>query len=191
MKIASVVLLLALSCMFALTPDLTFAQQNAQGRLEYAPLEPLTPNTQTYPNIGSYLNAAFSALLTLGALFAVVTFTIGGVVYMTSDAIGKKSAAVDRMKASIWGLLLLAASVLILQTINPGLLNFDLGDIGQRLRFQNSTSGGGNVINTSATYYCQGGTQAGQGTFGIGSQQLAEYTARCEAGNGRIYYPPY
>lgn len=100
-------------------------------KLQYVPLEPLTPNAATYPDLASYLSTAYSVLLTLGALIAVITFTIGGVVYMTSDAVGKKSAAVERMKAAVWGLLLLAASYLILQTINPNLLNFNLSTLGQ------------------------------------------------------------
>ncbi len=157
--------------------------------LQYTPLEPLSPNVQTYPNIGSYLNAAFSALLTLGALFAVVTFTIGGVVYMTSDAIGKKSAAVERMKASLWGLLLLAASVLILNTVNPGLLNFDLASLGQRLGATN-TAPGGTATNVPTAYYCHGGSNAGTGNFQPGSTELQSFTDRCTTGGGHVTTNP-
>lgn len=94
------------------------------------PLEPLSPNNPAPPSLGSYLNTAYSVLLTLGALFAVGTFTVGGVIYMTSEAAGKKTEAVGRMKAALFGLLLLAASVLILQTVNPCLLTFNLGAVG-------------------------------------------------------------
>lgn len=156
--------------------------------LQYTPLEPLSRDVATYPNIGSYLNTAFSALLTLGALFAVVTFTIGGVVYMTSDAMGKKSSAVERMKASLWGLLLLAASVLILNTINPGLLNFDLSSIGQRFGSLNASPG--STSNTPIDYFCIGGSNAGTGRFLPGSTESQSFTSRCEAGGGRVSLNP-
>lgn len=92
----------------------------------YQPLEPLTPElVGKGADLGSYLNAAFTLSITLGALFAVIMFTVGGVIYMTSDSIGKKSDSVARMKSAVWGLLLLIGAALILRTINPCLL--DLG----------------------------------------------------------------
>lgn len=113
------------------TASVAYAADTSKGgQLQYVPLEPLSPNNTKPVNLASYLNTAYGVLLTLGALFAVGTFTVGGVVYMTADAAGAKSGAVERMKASLWGLLLLAASALILYTVNPCLLSFNLGNLG-------------------------------------------------------------
>ena len=151
MRIASVLALLLLSLAGVAA---------AQGGLEYTPLEPLKPCTaqnclNEYPDVVGYLNTAYGALLTLGTLFAVVTFTIGGVVYMTSDAVGKKSAAIDRMKSALWGLLLLAASVLILRTINPNLITFDLRSLPALLGGSSTGQSGASTQNQQqqVTYY--------------------------------------
>lgn len=173
---------LVLGITFVVLPVMALA-----ANLDYTPLEPLSPGTTSYQNIGSYLNAAYSVLLTLGALFAVVTFTIGGVVYMTSDAVGVKSAAVERMKAALWGLLLLAASVLILQTINPDLLQFDLLQTSiTKFQGPNTNPGGGGTQQQTTYYYCNGGRNAGSGNFIPGSSDLQNFTTTCENGGGRV-----
>lgn len=59
-------------------------------------------------------------------MFAVLTIVVGGIMYMTTDVTETKGAAKERIMASFYGLLLLIASVLILNTINPDLLNFNL-----------------------------------------------------------------
>jgi hypothetical protein len=96
-------------------------------QLGYCPLEPLpglaNPASITLPDL---LNALFKILLSLGALFAVVMLTLGGLEYMVSTVPGVKSQGRERAWAAIWGLLLLAASYLILYTINPNLTKFTL-----------------------------------------------------------------
>ena len=178
------ILIVAAAGLFFALPALALAQG-----LEYTPLEPLSPGVQTYPNIGSYLSSAFGALLTLGALFAVVTFTIGGVVYMTTDAVGQKSGAVERMRASLWGLLLLAASVLILQTINPGLLNFDLSSIGERFgRGSPSATNPGQSQQQQETWYCKsnsnGACLSSRTLNANDASAIGNYENECRTGNG-------
>lgn len=166
------------------------------GELQYVPLEPLRPcNTQNcaneYPDLGSYLNTAYGALLTLGALFAVVTFTIGGVAYMTSDAIGRKSAAVERMKAAVWGLLLLLASWLFLDTINPGLLKFDLlnRDL-PRLGQPSGTAVPTNPNASTTTWVCiVNNAQVSQFTYKFGETTAVAqntFVQTCEAAGGIV-----
>lgn len=93
----------------------------------YTPLEPLSPFDQGgYTNIQSYLRAAFTILLSLGGLFAVTMLTLSGIRYMLSESGADKNKAKERIKSSIYGLLLLASSWLILYTINPKLLTFSL-----------------------------------------------------------------
>lgn len=129
-------------------PGTTF--QN--GRINYVPLEPLTPEQAfsarggTPLTLGDYLNTVFRLLITLGAMFAVLMLVLGGVVYMTSSVVGKLDEAKRRMRAALWGLGLLVAAWLILYTINPQLLVFTLGSV-QPTPTQstptNSTTGGG------------------------------------------------
>ncbi|MEK7612604.1 MAG: pilin [Patescibacteria group bacterium] len=106
------------------------AQQKAgSGNLNYTPLEPFYAyesadiNTN---NFASIFNNIFKLLIAFGALVAVVTMVIGGVMYMTSEATGTKAEAKKRMLNSVYGLVLLAASYLILSTINPQLLTIKL-----------------------------------------------------------------
>jgi hypothetical protein len=68
----------------------------------------------------------FKLFFTIGALFSVGMLTISGVRYMLSDVVTDKEKAKNRIKACLWGLLLLAAAWLILYTINPQLLQFTL-----------------------------------------------------------------
>ncbi|MBX4192173.1 pilin [Candidatus Parcubacteria bacterium] len=96
-----------------------------QGNLSYCPLEPLYPmeqldinSTNSFPRL---IDTAFKILIALGALIAVVTMVIGGVMYMTTEVTHTKDAARHRMLSSVYGLVLLAASFLILNTINPQL----------------------------------------------------------------------
>jgi hypothetical protein len=50
--------------------------------------------------------------------------TVAGIEYMVSDVPNVKLGAKDRASAAILGLLILAGSVLILQTINPNIVKF-------------------------------------------------------------------
>jgi hypothetical protein len=106
---------------------------NANGscNLGYTALEPipgLTSGTNltapgSLPNI---INAIFKILISAGALLAVLSLTVGGVQYMVSGSASGKSSGIGRAKAALWGILLIAASWLILNTVNPQLLKFDL-----------------------------------------------------------------
>ena len=115
------------------TTDCSQVQGGCQ--LQYQPLEPLSSPLSGQPagaitRLAGDLNYLFPILISVGALLGVGAFTVGGIVYMTSSVAGEKSKAVERMKASVWGLLLLVASVLILQIINPRLVVFNLENIG-------------------------------------------------------------
>lgn len=65
-------------------------------------------------------------LIIIGAMLAVVRFSIGGIMYMTSDIANTRAKAKSQMWACIWGLLLLISSVLILNTINPAITKLTL-----------------------------------------------------------------
>lgn len=95
--------------------------------LTYVPLEPLNnASATTYNSLSAYLNLVFNILLSIGGMIAVVTLVLGGITYMVSEIVDKKSEARKRMQAAIIGLLLLLGCWLILHEINPNLTQFSL-----------------------------------------------------------------
>lgn len=100
----------------------------AEGYTLLAPL-PGLPTTLDQDNIlGTYLPAIFKLAIGLAAVAAVAMIVIGGFQYMSSDAIMGKTAGRERAKNAIIALVLIIVSWLILNEINPNLLNvsFDL-----------------------------------------------------------------
>jgi hypothetical protein len=128
------------------------------GNLCYTPLEPIpgiTTTDLTNPNsLPAIVNAIFKILITVGALMAVLTLTIGGIQYMVSGSAATKSGGIKRAKAALWAIVLIAASWLILNTINPTLLNFSLnpcpqGDVGCTVTAAPNSNTPANNTNTS------------------------------------------
>lgn len=95
-------------------------------QLTYTPLEPLPGGFQGVQtgNIGPYVVSIFQLLMVIGAFLAVGALVVGGITYMVSEVVDKKSEAKQRIRAALWGLLLLLGAFLILNTINPQLVNF-------------------------------------------------------------------
>lgn len=90
--------------------------------LKYIPLEPFPGQTTGQGNFCELLNSVFKFLIYLGAMLAVLFLVLAGITYMISEVVDKRSAARDRIKAAVWGLIILLASWIILNTINPGLV---------------------------------------------------------------------
>lgn len=106
--------------------------QSVQGgcSLGYTPLEPI-PGVTTGVNgtnldFPTLLGNIYKIVITIGALFSVLMLTISGVRYMLSDVVTDKERAKKRITACLYGLVLIAASWLILNTINPQLVRFNL-----------------------------------------------------------------
>ncbi len=113
--------LVTLSFIALLLPAVAFAQRP----LEYTPLEPIPGINQSgTADFPTFLKGIFTILLSIGGILAVGLLVYGGIVYMTSEISNKKSEAKRRIQAAVWGLLLLISSYLILNTINPQLLEF-------------------------------------------------------------------
>lgn len=79
--------------------------------------------------LGEYLNLMINLFIGLCAVTAVVMIVIGGIEYSTSELVSNKEAAKERIQGAILGLMLALCSWLILNTINPDLLNTEI-DIG-------------------------------------------------------------
>lgn len=103
------------------------------GKCTYVLLEPL-PGIDVGGDITrgdssdfyKYINGIIMLLIIIGAMLAVVRFSIGGILFMTSEVAATRTKAKSQMWACIWGLLLLISSVFILTTINPKLVEITL-----------------------------------------------------------------
>ena len=75
---------------------------------------------------GPYSEGIFMLTIAIATGLAVLTIIYGGIQYISTDAIGGKSEAKGTIEHAIWGLLLAIGAWLILNTISPNLVNFDL-----------------------------------------------------------------
>lgn len=73
--------------------------------------------------LGSYLSMMLKLVIGLAAVLAVLMIAIGGVQYMSSELISGKEAAKGQMTNAVLGLMLALSSWVLLNTINPDLLN--------------------------------------------------------------------
>ncbi len=118
-----VFLLLAFSAVFfgGVNVKVSTAEHN------YVPLAPITGVVEgRNVTLNTYLPAMFKFLIGVAAVLAVIMITIGGIQYMSTDAIFEKSEGKERIRRALGGLFLALVAWLVLQTINPKLLNTNL-----------------------------------------------------------------
>lgn len=99
------------------------------GSCTYEPLEPLPYLPNKYGPENSFASAIpgiFKLLIGAGATIAVVMIVLGALTYMFSDIVGNKNKALNRIRSAMWAIVLLVSSYLILATINPELVTFNL-----------------------------------------------------------------
>jgi hypothetical protein len=88
------------------------------------------PGTCTNPcPFGNYLNIIIKIIIGFAAVLAMVMIVAGGIEYMTSEVISGKEAGKETITHAILGLLLALGAFLILNTINPQLLNACLNNL--------------------------------------------------------------
>ena len=78
------------------------------------------------PDFTTFLNALFKASLAVGAILAVLRIVYGGYLYMTTDVWSKLEDAKRVLSDAVIGLLLLLAIWLILNQINPHILDLNI-----------------------------------------------------------------
>lgn len=71
----------------------------------------------------TYFSGVTTTVFALAATLAVLMVALGGVQYIMSDIVTAKQAAKERIISALTGLSLLIVISLILETINPNLLN--------------------------------------------------------------------
>ncbi len=77
-------------------------------------------------HFGDYVTALYYAAISIGALLAVIKIIFAGIKYMLTDVVTTKSDAKKDIYGALIGLLIIVSAVLILQTINPRLLEINL-----------------------------------------------------------------
>lgn len=127
---------------------------------QYVPLAPIDTDPGIYQvnNFGAFLNGMMKILISLGAVLAVLLIVIGGFQYITSASEGGKGSAKERIENALIGLAILLGSYLILNTINPDLVNTQL------MVQQIAPSGLGTSQTQTGNPIIPGSTIPGQGT---------------------------
>lgn len=93
------------------------------------------------PDLKDYLFRLFAFSIAIAAAIAVVQISWGGIEYMISETPFGKANGKDRVWAAIQGLLLLLATYLILNQINPKIFSFELFSREQTVESVPPTSG--------------------------------------------------
>lgn len=94
----------------------------------YTPLAPLPGldkglNFDDSCPLANYLNTMFDLIVGVIIVIAMVKLVLGGLEYVTSESISGKANAKDSIIAAFGGLVLALGSYIILNSINPNLLN--------------------------------------------------------------------
>ncbi len=128
-------ILLATSLGFGvLAPQKASADCQETGSGQYCLLEPLPMGGgQVYdkydPKVttaADYINLAIKVIISIIGVLGVIMIVLGGVQYMTTDAISKKEGGKEMISNAIFGLILALVSWLLLNTINPALIEIRL-----------------------------------------------------------------
>ena len=96
---------------------------------DYVPLSPLPGTLDSSgktTNLGAYLPGAFNLLIGMALVLAVLMIIFGGVQYMSTDAVYGKKDGKERINAALLGLLIVLGAFLLLQTIDPNIVSFDI-----------------------------------------------------------------
>lgn len=102
-------------------------------------------------SFGDYLSIMFTFFVSFAGVLAVVMLIFGGIQYMSTDAVTGKEEGLGKMQQAIWGLLIVLASYVILNTVNPNLVKFNFAIQGQTIEIEGDT----NDPITNATSFIQ------------------------------------
>lgn len=125
---------------------------NAQSK-EFIPLAgiPGVIDAEAAKDPSKFFNGMFTFGISIAGFLAVLMIAVGGIQYMSTDAVSGKTEGKDRITYAIMGLLLVLFSWVLLNQINPNILNLDIfSDIsgGSSGGSNAKTTGGGSNIPT-------------------------------------------
>jgi len=150
-------------------------------------LVPLSPNL---PLIGQgigeqgpteLLNALLAISVVVAAMLAVVMVAIGGFKYMTTDSVFAMGNAKEQIANAVIGLLIVLCAILILNTINPNIVNlrlFDPSSYGDSASSA-STSGSNNTTGTNTTAAGTNTTSGNTTSGGVTTDDSGGITPHC------------
>jgi len=101
----------------------------ATGDIQYVPLAPIEGTfdaTTKTTNLGTYLAGIFKVGVAAAGALAFLMIVWGGFTYLSTDAITGKEEGKERITRALGGLILALAAYIILNTINPSLVNLNL-----------------------------------------------------------------
>jgi hypothetical protein len=82
----------------------------------------MLPLTALAQDITGSINSFYNRALAFGGMAAVGVIVAGAIMYATSGAIDKKNLGKEMITSAIWGLVLLLGAFIVLNTINPELV---------------------------------------------------------------------
>lgn len=149
----------------------------------------------------AYIEALFNASIAIAAILVVIRLIWAGTEYMLSDLVTTKESARKKIRGALLGLLIILASVTILNTINPNLLNLDVIGKGEAVNITApdvtdniKLKVGELVTNEDIKWYCKNGVEGwllGKVDEDCYSKALAAYDASCAYNGGRLEYTPW
>jgi hypothetical protein len=78
-------------------------------------------------DLGGFVNAVFRMAISIAAVIAVCQFVYGGIVYMmTESGAAQMGESKQRMQDAVFGLIMLLATYVIFNQINPDMLNLNM-----------------------------------------------------------------
>ncbi|MBP6856732.1 MAG: hypothetical protein KBC42_03295 [Candidatus Pacebacteria bacterium] len=84
-------------------------------------------------SFGEYLSIMFTFLVSFAGVLAVVMLIFGGIQYMSTDSLSGTESGRAKMTQAIYGLIIVLASYVILNTVNPNLVKFNFSIQGQQI----------------------------------------------------------
>jgi len=126
-------LLFVVCCVLIVTVP-SFAAETPYTLLAPIPLDGAGAGDTQTTVASQYIRGVFMLIIGLATGLAVIMIIYGGIKYMSTDAFAGKSEARETIQNAIWGLLLVIGAWLILYTINPKLVNFNLNIPIQAIR---------------------------------------------------------
>ena len=106
-------------------------QTEAQGYQPLSPIDGTLEAGKKTTNLNTYISGIYKTAIAIASVLAVFMIFWGGVTYMTTDAIEGKKEGKNYITNAIVGLLIIFGSYLILNTVNPSLVgwNLDFGNL--------------------------------------------------------------
>ncbi len=93
-------------------------------------------------NLPGLIRNIYTYSIVISAILAVIMITIGGIQYMTTGSYTEKDTGRERMQNAVIGVLIVIGAVLMLETINPQIVELSLFEDVQHAQPENGGKNG-------------------------------------------------